>query len=411
MIFPPTAVSVVFWVCLGLVAYAYLGYPLLIWLTSRFFRREAPAEHERDADLPSVSLLVSAYNEEAEIRKRVESALMMDYPADRLEIVIASDGSSDATAAIVREYAGHGVRLLDYRQRRGKPSVLNSGFDQVTGEIVLLSDANTMIDPGALRRIVRWFRDPEVGVVCGRLILTDPETGRNVDSLYWKYETFIKKCEGRLGALLGANGGIYAIRRELFRPIPPATIIDDFVIPLGAKLRTGCAIVYESRAVAYEETPKAIGSEFRRRTRIGAGGFQSIGMLWRLLHPRYGWTAFSFLSHKLLRWVCPFLLIGLLASNLCLLGEPLYQAMLAGQAAFYLLAVGAAWLPPGVKVLKPLRLTTMFAGMNAALLVGFWRWLCGTQKAAWERTARVLEPEAAVERAARVMEPEGAVAG
>jgi hypothetical protein len=236
-----------------------------------------------------------------------------------------------------------------------------------------------------------------VGVACGRLVLTDPVSGGNVDSLYWKYETFLKKCEGRLGALLGANGGIYAIRRELFTPIPDQTIVDDFVIPLLARLLSGCAIVYDRRAVAREETPPTIRSEFHRRSRIGAGGFQSIGLLWRLLHPRHGWVAFTFLSHKIFRWLCPFCMVGLMASNLLLWHRPFFQAALAVQAGFYLASLLAALVPARVRLLRPLRLATMFTGMNAALLVGFWRWLRGNQQAAWKRTLRLTETHGAVQ--------------
>src|SRR5205085_81616 len=216
---------------------------------------------------------------------------------------------------IVSRYADRGVRLLASAARRGKANVLNSSIPAVKGEVVLLSDANTFTDPQAARHLARWFEDPRVGVVSGRLILTDPATGRNADSLYWKYETLLKKYEGRLGALLGANGGIYAIRRALFTAIPGDTIVDDFVIPLEAKLRTGCGIVYDPEAVAREETAPNVGCEFHRRARIGAGGFQSLGLLWRLLNPARGWVAFTFFSHKVLRWVCPFFLLGLLVSS------------------------------------------------------------------------------------------------
>ncbi len=383
--------AVVFWVCLACVCYAYLGYPILVWCLARLFGRLLSPPPQVDADLPSVTLLIAAYNEEAEIEKRVQTALMTDYPREKLEILIASDGSSDATPAIVRRYTDRGVRLLDYKQRRGKAAVLNAAFPEVRGDVVLLSDANTQIDPSALRKMVRWFNDPAVGVVCGRLILTDPDTGRNVDSLYWKYETFLKKCENGLGALLGANGAIYAIRRALHAPIPNDTIVDDFVLPLQAKLRANCRIVYECGAVAWEETPLGIGAEFHRRSRIGAGGFQSIALLWPLLRPRYGWTAFTFFSHKVLRWMCPFFLILLLISNLCLFDDSFYRLIFSGQVGFYLVSLLAAFLPPRLPLLKPLRLTTMFTGMNAALLVGFWRWLRGSQKAAWKRTARVAE--------------------
>lgn len=386
-------IEIAFWVCLFLVVYAYFGYPLLIWGLARWFgRQSAPIVPSINSEsLPSISLLIAAYNEEAVIEERIQNALAMDYPPAKYEIVVASDGSDDATAAIVRRHENRGVRLLNYAERRGKAAVLNTAIEEVTGEIVLLSDANTQIDTCAARKLVRWFQDPGVGVVSGRLILTDFHTHQNIDSLYWKFETFLKRCEGQLGALLGANGAIYAIRRELYSSIPNDTIIDDFIIPLLAKLRTDCAIAYDCDAVAREETAPDFRSEFRRRSRIGAGGFQSLGVLWRLLNPRHGWVAFTYLSHKILRWVCPFLLIGILASNLALLDQPLYQLTLAGQIGFYLASVVGAYVPNRFKVLKLLRLPTMFTGMNLALLVGFWRWLRGSQKAAWSRTRRRAE--------------------
>ena len=391
-----TVTVVVFWVCTALVWYAYVGYPLLIWFLARSFGRRAEAPAANADDLPSLTLLIAAYNEEDVIEERIQNALEMDYPADRLEIVVASDGSTDDTPEIVRRYAGAGVRLLDYAQRRGKAAVLNAAFEELDGDIVLLSDANTQTDPGVARKIVRWFREPAVGVVCGRLVLTDPKTGRNADSLYWKYETFLKKCDGRLRALLGANGAVYAVRRELYTPVPDETLVEDLVIPLLAKMRTGCDIVYDCEAVAREETARNVGGEFHRRSRIGAGGFQSIGMLWRLLDPRRGWIAFTFLSHKILRWLCPFFLLGMLGTNLLLLGLPFYQYVLGAQLAFYLVSVLAAFVPGRFKALKPLRLATMFTSMNAALLVGFGRWLLGSQKAAWRRTARLPKAEVAV---------------
>lgn len=395
MIWLDTALTVGFWLCLATVGYAYVGYPLIVWVLSRCFGERRRALADAQDDLPSVSLLIAAYNEEAVIEERIQTALKTAYPADKLEIVIASDGSSDATPEIVRRFAGRGVRLLDYPERRGKATVLNSAFTEVTGEIVVLSDANTHTEPEAMRRIVRRFREPQVGVVCGRLILTDPQTGRNADSLYWRYETFLKECEGRLGALLGANGGIYAIRRTLYQPIPNGTIVDDFTIPLLAKLRTGCDLVYETEAIAREETPADVRAEFHRRARIGAGGFQSLKLLWPLLHPRHGWTAFTFLSHKVVRWLCPFLLIGMLVTNALLWEHALYRYLLFGQLGFYALALLAGLLPGHVKALKPLRLTTMFVSMNAALFVGFCRWLRGSQKGAWKRTSRVAEMEGA----------------
>ncbi len=383
----------VFWACAALVVYAYAGYPLLAWLLSRWFGREAGPPVLADAKLPVLSLLIAAHNEEAVIDGRLGNALACDYPPGKLDVAVGSDGSTDATASIVRRYAGRGVRLFHYADRGGKSAVLNASFPRLRGTVVMLSDANTHFDPQAARHLARWFDDPQVGVVVGRLILVDPDTGRNADSHYWRYETFLKQCEGRLGALLGANGAIYAIRRELFEPIPAGTLVDDFVLPLRAVLRTGCRVVYDDCAIAREETAAEVADEFRRRSRIGAGGFQSLGMLWRLLDPRRGWIAFTFLSHKIVRWFCPFFLLGMLLSSLLLWHRPFYRAALLTQLAGLGLSVLAHYLPPRWTLLKPLRLLTMFTTMNLALLVGFGRWLCGVQSGVWRRTARAVSPE------------------
>ncbi|MFN4258903.1 MAG: glycosyltransferase family 2 protein [Gemmataceae bacterium] len=387
MSFLQTAAQVIFWLSLAGLFFTYAGYPFIIWCCARLFGKK-PAPPARTDDLPRVSLLIAAYNEEAVIAERIDNALRLDYPADKLEIVIASDGSSDATNDIVRRYAPRGVRLLAYPARRGKATVLNDSVPRLSGDIVIFSDANTFFDPDAARRLVRWFHDPRVGMVCGRLVLIDPQHGRNVDGLYWKYETFLKQCENRLGALLGANGAIYAVRRPLYRPIPANTILDDLLIPLLAVLRSGKGLLYDDEAVAREETPPHLTSEFHRRARIGAGGFQSIFVLWKLLHPRHGWLAFSFFSHKVLRWFSPFLLIILLLSNALLLTKPWYQFTMLGQLGFYLLSSLVYQLPSGIRLFKPLRMTTMFTGMNLALMVGFWRWLKGNQKGTWKRTER-----------------------
>jgi cellulose synthase/poly-beta-1,6-N-acetylglucosamine synthase-like glycosyltransferase len=220
------------------------------------------------------------------------------------------------------------------------------------------------------------------------LVLIDGKHGHNVDSVYWRYETLLKQSEDRLGALVGANGAIYAIRKEAFTPIPDETLVDDFVIPLLSKLKTSCDIVYDSEAVATEETPADIGSEFHRRARIGAGGFQSLAFLWRLLDPRWGWLAFSFFSHKVLRWLSPLLLLTLLSSNVFLPRIGFYRIALELQCAVYLIgALGALYLGSGLFP-RLVRLVTLFTSVNAALLVGLARWLSGRQQGTWQRTAR-----------------------
>lgn len=380
--------EVVFWLSAGLVLYAYVGYPAVVWLASRVFGKAAvPSGSE--AELPRVSVIVAAHNEEAVIRERVANLLALDYPADRLEIVIASDGSTDRTCDIVRSFAAPNLRLLDYRQNRGKAAVLNDAFAEARGDVAVLSDANTMMDAAAVRRMTRWFADPNVGVVCGHLVLVDAVSGTNADGLYWKYETFMKRCEARLGALLGANGAIYAIRRSLYPRLSQRIAVDDFVIPLLARLKSGSRIEYDVEAVAYEETPPEIQSEFARRSRIGAGGFQSLSLLWPLMNPLCGWIAFSFVSHKVLRWICPFFLVGALLSSMVLSGSGLYNGALVAQLSLYCLAlIGYRWPRVG-SLHRVAKLPTMFAAMNLALLAGFFAWAARRQGGTWARTARV----------------------
>ncbi len=384
----PRAAEIILGLSLVLVGYCYFVYPVLIWICSRLFGRRLDAPLLADDDLPLVTLLIAAHNEERWIGARIENALAQDYPREKLDIVVASDGSRDATVAIAAGFDDTRVRVLDFRENRGKATTLNAAFPESRGDIVVFSDANTFFEPRALRNLVRWFANPSIGTVCGRLVLTDPARGRNVDSLYWRYETFMKTCESRLGALLGANGAIYALRKDDYVPIAASTLVDDFVIPLVARLKNGKSIIYESEAVAWEETPPEIADEFRRRSRIGAGGFQAMLRLWRLLLPARGWVAFSFLSHKVLRWLCPFFLILALAANLFCLDVPVYVAIFVAQLAFYIMAALGAVLPPGGLVGKLVRLPTMFISMNLALLVGFWNWISRQQRGVWQRTAR-----------------------
>jgi len=340
-------------------------------------------------------LLIAAHNEALDIEARILNALALDYPAGKLDIVIASDGSTDGTNEIVRRYENRGVQLFAYEKNRGKATVLNESVPRLRGSVILLSDANTNMAPDVARRLASWFTESEVGVVCGRLVLTDPRTGRNVDGLYWQYETFLKKCESRLGALLGSNGAIYAIRKDLFSTVRPGTLIDDFVIPLEAKRESGCRIVYDTAAIATEETAPTIRAEFRRRVRIGAGGFQSIGMLWPLLSPVNGWVALTFFCHKILRWLCPFLLVAMLITTGLLISEPLFASLFAAQVAFYALSFIGHWLPAQPRFLRYFRLPTMFTSMNLALFCGFVRWLRGGHTGVWTRTDRAVEAEKA----------------
>lgn len=384
---PQNILTAVFWCSATGVVYTYLGYPIVIYGFSRLFGRAPAATPVVDGALPRVALLIAAYNEAEVIEQRIVNALALDYPGDRLQIVIASDGSQDATAEICRRYTGR-VRLLDFPQRRGKAAALNAAVAELDADIIVFSDANTSMDIQAVRRLAEWFVNPKAGAVCGRLVLTDPRTGRNVDSVYWRYETFLKRCEGRLDGPLGANGAIYAIRRSLFVPLPPGTLVDDLLVPLSAKLKYGCRIDYDPRAVAFEESAPDLRGEYHRRARIGTGALQAITTLWPLLGPRYGWTAFAFWSHKIFRWACPLFMIAAFVSCMLLAGDGLYRGLLFAQVIFYALCALGANIRTTNRVARFLRVFSLFASMNVALLIGFLRWFAQRQNGTWTRTQR-----------------------
>jgi cellulose synthase/poly-beta-1,6-N-acetylglucosamine synthase-like glycosyltransferase len=379
-------------VALALVAFTYVGYPVVLagWGALhdlrgalRFFsggpdRRERPDPPE----WPRVTVVLAAFDEEACIREKVENCLALDYPPDRLDVVVGCDGCTDRTAAVARE-AGRGrVRVVELSPRQGKASVLARLVPAAPGDVVVLTDANVVFHPGAVRALARRFRDPSVGAAVGRLRLRTRDGAG--EGAYWAYESFLKYLEGKLGCVLGANGGIYAVRRILFPPLPSDTITDDFVVPLRIAVR-GWKVPFEPTALAWEDAPDDPVVEFGRRARIGAGNWQALVRLPDLLDPRAGFVAFAFVSHKLLRWLTPFLLAVALGANLVVASAPGAwgaRALLAAQLGCYALAAA------GDGAGAPGRAARHFVAMNAALAVGFWRFLRGTQRAAWRRTAR-----------------------
>jgi cellulose synthase/poly-beta-1,6-N-acetylglucosamine synthase-like glycosyltransferase len=355
--------KLLFWIATTFVLYVYLGYPLLLWcLQARFrsSRRQEPVE-------PSVSLLVAAYNEATVIAGKIRNSLAIDYPADKLELVVASDGSKDATAEIVRTFltsqAKPQVRLLDFETNRGKMAALNEAIPQLHGEIVAFSDASSMLAPDSIRILVQHFADPRIGAASAvyRLLKKDQAKLGAQEDLYWKYETFLKIQEARLGAFTGAHGSLYAIRRELY-PFPSAaTINDDFTIPMRI-LQRRYRVAYEPAAVAYEEAHEMEG--FSRRVRIAAGNIEQLRELKGLLWPPRPFVLFCLLSHKSGRLLVPLAMLAALAANIVLCRQAPYQWLLLGQALFYgLAALGALVnLQP-----KLLRLPYYFCMINSAL--------------------------------------------
>lgn len=393
-----TSLQVIFWIASGIVIYSYVGYPIILGMIARLRGKtansdEALGQSKLPEEYPFVSIIIAAYKEESVILERLNNAIQMDYPADRYEVLIGCDGNEDTTGELVESFNDSRIKLCQYPQRRGKPSVLNDTVPQAKGDIIAFSDANTFWERDALKRLVSHFENETVGGVCGQLCLTDPYTGENVDGMYWKYENILKRWEGQIGALLGVNGAIYAIRKDLWEPIPANSIVDDFLIGMRIHLK-GLALLFDEKAIANEESAPSIGAEFHRRARIGAGGFQSLCWLSSLLSPKYGYTAFAFWSHKVARWLCPAFLATAFVANLFLINQPLYQASMILQCCFYGTALAGRYLVGNGKAIRLTRLTTMFTDMNLALSVGFWRWASNQQSGAWKRTARQVEVDA-----------------
>jgi cellulose synthase/poly-beta-1,6-N-acetylglucosamine synthase-like glycosyltransferase len=352
-----------FWIATGFPVYVYFGYPILLWGLQAIFRSSA----SRQPVEPSVSLLVAAYNEAAVIADKIRNGLALDYPADKLEIVVASDGSKDATAEIARSLAeaesGGRVRLLSFEKNRGKTVVLNDAVPQLRGEIVAFSDASSMLAPNSIRLLVQSFSDPRIGAASGvyRLLKKDQARLGSQEDLYWKYETFLKVQEAKLGAFTGAHGSLYAIRRELY-PFPsPDTINDDFTIPIRI-LEHGYRVAYEPAAIAYEEAHEMEG--FSRRVRITAGNIEQMREIKSLLWPPRPFVLFCLLSHKTGRLLVPLFMLVALTANVVLRSQFPYNWLLVGQVLFYGLAVlgGLFSLRP-----KILRLPYYFCMINSAL--------------------------------------------
>jgi len=367
----------VFWFSLAVPLYAYLGYPLVLLLLRALCRR--PVAKQPIA--PFVSLLIPAYNEARTIMQKIENSLRLDYPAERLEIVIASDGSTDATAELARRLAdGTRVRLLDFPQNRGKMATLNASVPRLSGDIVVFTDATAMLQPDAIRRLVENFADPRVGAVCGRYRSVEA-VGSGIgkpEDIYWRYESLLKAMESQIASTVGAHGHLHAIRKALYNYPPAGTINDDCVIPLSV-IAKGYRAVYEPDALVCEEAKEMAG--FARRVRIMAGNIQQLRLIGSLLRTLRVLPLFFLLSHKASRLVTPIALLTTLAANACLLSAPLYMEFFCGQSIFYLLAALGL-----LRSLRPraLMLPFYFSMINAAAFFGFYHALTRRRSMAWK---------------------------
>jgi cellulose synthase/poly-beta-1,6-N-acetylglucosamine synthase-like glycosyltransferase len=374
----------------SLLGYSYVGYPILLWLLSRL-HGEQPGDCSDPSVWPNVSIVIAAHNEELVIGRRIENLLALDYPVERLQILIGSDGSTDRTSEIVRLYRPR-IAFHDFALQRGKAQVLNDLVPLARGKYVVFTDANTFFEPSAVKELIRGFRlAPSACTVVGKLEFRTAEGTVNPDGFYWRYETILKTLESRFGTVLGANGAIYAIKRSWFRALPAGTIVDDFLIPMLMRLERRGTVIFRPTAKAWEMVPETVRDEFRRRVRIGAGDAHALRHTWRLLLPREGLLALSYWSHKIVRWMGPVLLPTIFAANLWLVDRPWGRALLMAQIAMYALGFAASRLSSVPVVGRVATGLWYFMVLNAALLLGTLKYLSGRAAPSWQRTPRTAE--------------------
>lgn len=374
-----------YWTLLALVAWSYAGYPILLGILAKLSRRKL----RRERIEPSVTIVIAAFNEEKAIAKKLDASLSIDYPKEKLQVIVASDCSTDRTHEIVRSYSDRGVELVALPRRAGKTAGQNAAAEKAKGEVIVFTDATTELAPTVVRDLVEGFADERVGCIGAELEYVS-EGGTAVGKgggAYWRYEKKVKELEGRVSSLIGVSGALYAVRASAYRPIPP-DLISDFVIA-GDVYSRGYITVYGRGAVSSEKTNEESGKEFDMRVRVAIRSINALVKRAKMLNPfRYGFFAFQLFSHKVLRYLVPQMLIAALAVNVWLVLRHvrpawLYQFMLGGQVAVYLGAI-VGWLCLRLKVKIPLvHIPFYFVHANMAALVAFIRYLRGERKVTW----------------------------
>lgn len=380
-----------FWACILVVVYTYFGYGICLFLLVKIKRLFKGGEALSTYYEPNVTLLVAAFNEENFIKQKIENSLSLDYPRDKIIFLFVTDGSDDETPEIVKEFPE--IKLLHQSKRQGKILAIERAMAYVRGDIVVFSDANTVLNKDALKNIVRHFSNDRVGVVAGEKRIMKMESDEAVgtgEGMYWKYESKLKKWDDELYSVMGAAGELFAIRTKLFEPIPGDTLIEDFYLSFKI-VQKGYKIAYEPEAYALEEPSASVKEELKRKIRIAAGGIQSIVRLKALLNPfKYGIVTFQYVSHRVLRWtLAPLVLPIIFIINIFLWDQGwLYELIIIGQGSFYLAALLGLLFEKKHIRLKLLFIPYYFCMMNYAVYIGLFRYLRGTQSILWERAAR-----------------------
>lgn len=388
------AIQATLWICLLFVLYTYLLYPVLLFIAYSISQMRRDVQYlvhrrgRRAAELPfeappGVSIIVAVLDEEQRLPGKLANTLELDYPADRIQAIFVSDGSTDKTNEILTTARDPRISAVILPARKGKANAINQGVAHASHDILVFSDASTLFAADAIRQLVRHFVNPGVGVVCGALSFAGTAESRQTEGVYWKYESMLRLMEARMGATLTASGAIFAVRRECFCPIPPSTILDDLIIPMNAR-KLGYQVCYDPEAVAAEVAAPSVAGEFMRRVRIAVGSFRALPQLIRMR--LRGIALIAFLSHKLMRWIVPFPLLGTLVCSILLLRHPLYQIVFACEAMFLLWAGIGLVFRRRLESVPGALVGYFLLAMNAAFLVGFVK-VIFRREVTWQRTS------------------------
>lgn len=390
---PMFFLTILFWICLFIIFYAFVGYGFFLYVIVKIKRILNPRKDRSDyTHEPEVSFIVPCYNEASIIEEKIQNTLSLDYPAAKLQVVFITDGSDDGTPDMVRRHPG--IKLLHESLRAGKSAAENRAMEHVTTPIVIFSDANTHLAPETIKELVKHYADPEVGAVSGeKRIMTGSKNGAAAagEGIYWKYESFLKRFDSELLTIVGAAGELFSFRTSLYTPLEQDTILDDFMLSLRIAAR-GYRVIYEPRACASETASASVKEEMKRKIRICAGGWQAMVRLAPLLNPLAHFTlTFEYISHRVLRWsIAPLCLFLLIPINIILAAGAgnFFKIVLCCQVVFYTVSLFGWFLENRQIRIKALFIPYYFFIMNYSVVLGFFRYMKGAQSAAWERSQR-----------------------
>lgn len=382
-------IEYIFWLSSFLIVYNYFLYPILIISISKPYKPDDTLQHKDESQLPKISFIIAAYNEETVIFDKLNNTLDIEYPESKIEIIVVSDGSNDTTVDIVNKFKEKRVISLHESARNGKSAALNRGASKATGEILIFSDANNYFNKNACLELVKHFDNELIGGVTGlkRIIEDDSRDSSDGDSLYWRYESSIKQAESDIKTITNADGEIFAIRKSLYEDIPPHVINDDADLTFSLR-RQGYLIKYDQTAIASEKASINIKDDYFVKVRMVAGAYQTLSIHWRELFSPIDLFSFMFISHKVLRWLVPHFMILALISNLFLLGESIYNLTFILQVLFYVLSASSLLYKNKAQIPTLIYIPYYFCYMNIAGFHGFLRFINNNQSTSWRRAER-----------------------